>query len=197
LKSYLREILDVALQVGALFDTLGVRWVVAGSVASSIRGEPRATNDIDLVADLGAEHVAPVVWALEDVYYFDERAFRDAVRRRSSFNLIHLATVLKIDVFVARGDALSQNQLTRRQLLRVGADHPPLIVPILSVEDMILQKLRWRESGGGVSDQQWRDILGLVRVQWSSLDRSYLEAMARQHGLGSALATALRDGSPE
>ncbi len=77
-------------------------WVVAGSVASSIRGEPRATNDIDLVANLGAH----------------------------------------------------QNQLTRRQLLRVGADDPPLIVPILSVEDMILQKVRWRESGGGVSDQQ-------------------------------------------
>ena len=86
----LAEPLRIALAVGAEFDRLGVGWVVGGSVASSMQGLPRATQDIDLVADLLPEHAAPLARALREDFYADVDAIGDAIRRRGSFNVIHL-----------------------------------------------------------------------------------------------------------
>ena len=94
----LAEPLRIALAVGAEFDRLGVGWVVGGSVASSMQGLPRATQDIDLVADLQPEHAAPLARALREDFYADVDAIGDAIRRRGSFNVIHLDSMTKVDV---------------------------------------------------------------------------------------------------
>jgi hypothetical protein len=93
--------LGLAVDVGRHFDTLGVRWLVGGSVASSILGVPRATLDIDLVADLRGAHVTALYDALINDYYLDQDTMRWAVSTRRSFNAIHQASMIKVDVFCA------------------------------------------------------------------------------------------------
>ena len=181
----------VALTVVRALDSLGVVSTVGGSIASSFAGEPRSTIDIDIVAALEARHVPGLVSRLGAEFYADEEALRRAVRTRTSANLIHQPTMLKVDLFVAGGTPLDAQQLARRQRVTLadGRDihvHPP--------EDILLQKLRWFRLGGEASDRQWRDVLGIVRVQGEHLDRDYLHSSAPVLGVGDLLLRALKDG---
>jgi hypothetical protein len=176
--------LDAALDIGARLDELGVAWVIVGSVASSVLGEPRATADIDLVADLRGIHVKAFCTAIEGDYYVDEETARWAASTRRSFNVIHQGTMTKVDVFCCKDDPLSRAQLRRRIFERVVDDRT---TPILAPEDVILQKLLWMKELGS-SDQQWRDALGVLRVRWETLDRPYLEQQAHDNDLTASLA---------
>jgi hypothetical protein len=162
--------LAVAVKVVDALEALGVAYTIGGSIASSIAGEPRSTLDIDVVAALDEAHVAPLVAALHGEFYADADALRRAVRERRSTNFVHQDSQLKVDVFVAGGTALDFQQLGRRRAVDVAGRtlfvHPP--------EDILLQKLRWFRLGGETSDRQWRDIVGIVRVQGSQLDVPYL-----------------------
>ena len=176
--------IDVALELGRHFDELGVPWLVGGSVASSLLGEPRATADVDLVADLRLPHVSPLYARLVDTYYVDEDALRWAVKTRRTFNVIHLTSMTKADVYCSKGDALSRGQMARR----IVVETPHGSLPVTSPEDIILQKLLWFVEGGGVSDRQWRDLIGVVRVHHDKLDHAYLDTHARDHDLVVLLA---------
>lgn len=174
--------LDVALEVGARLDVLTVPWVIVGSVASSLLGEPRATADVDLVADLRGEHVRAFCTALGDDYYVDVDTALWATSTRRSFNVIHQVSATKVDVFCCKNDPLSRAQLERRFFEKIGER----TAPFLSAEDVVLQKLRWWQELGG-SEQQWRDALGVLRVRAETIDREYLERQARANGLSELL----------
>ena len=174
----------VARAVTGTLDTLGIANTIGGSIASSFAGEPRSTIDIDIVAAIEDRHVPPLVEALSPAFYVDDEALRRAIRLCSSANLIHLDTMLKVDLFVAGGTPLDSQQLARRQavIVRPGVTlyvHPP--------EDILLQKLRSYRLGGDLSDRQWRDALGIVRVQGPRLDRSYLRVNAPVLGVTDLL----------
>lgn len=179
----------VALIVTEVLDSLGIPNTVGGSIASSFAGEPRSTVDIDIVAALAEEHVAPLRKALATQFYLDEEALRRAIRNQASANLIHQETQIKVDLFVAGGTPLDMQQIARRQAVDLGGRilhvHPP--------EDILLQKLRWYRAGGEASDRQWRDIRGIVRVQGRALDRDYLRANAPALGVADLLGRALSE----
>lgn len=181
------DAITIALQVTSALDALGVVHTIGGSIASSMAGEPRSTIDVDIVADLKAEQVAGLVAALQHDFYLDETALRRAVADLSSANLIHHETSIKIDLFIAGGTPLDRQQLARRLRVDVGGRtlhvHPP--------EDILLQKLRWYRKGGEVSDRQWRDVVGIVRVQGTRLDRTYLYSQAPVLGVADLLDRAL------
>ena len=144
-----------ALLVTRHLDAMQIPHTIGGSIASSFAGEPRSTVDIDIVVALEERHVEALVAALSAEFYVDADALRRAIRTRSSTNLIHQATQLKVDLFVAGGTPLDARQIARRQAVDLGDGrrlhvHPP--------EDILLQKLRWYRRGGEVSDRQWRDI---------------------------------------
>ena len=183
----------VALSVARVLDVLGIVHTTGGSLASSFAGEPRSTVDIDIVAAIEESHVAALVAALSADFYLDAGALRRAVRERTSANLIHQDTQLKVDLFVAGGTPLDAQQLLRRQEVDVGAGrmlwvHPP--------EDILLQKLHWFQKGGEISDRQWRDILAIIRTQGTRLDREYVTRFAPLLGVGGLLARALQEAVP-
>jgi hypothetical protein len=175
--------LGLAADVGQHLDALHVRWLVGGSVASSILGIPRATLDIDLVADLRGAHVTALYEALIPSYYVDRDTMRWAVSTRRSFNAIHQASMIKVDVFCAGDDPLSRRELERRVFFELDVGR----IPVCSSEDIILQKLVWARDAGG-SERQLRDAIGVVQVRGSDLDRSYIEAHAAGLGLSDEVA---------
>jgi hypothetical protein len=183
---------SATLAVTDLLETLNVPYVIGGSVATTAHGMIRSTMDVDLVADMKIEQVASFVAALEDQFYVDEGSIRQAIERRSSFNLIHLPTMIKVDVFLPKDRPFDQQQLARRIAQPVSPDSSETVW-ILTAEDAILAKLDWFRMGGEVSERQWRDILGVMKTQREALDLAYLQLWAERLGVADLLERALEE----
>ncbi len=179
----------VALAITGILDRLGVRYVTAGSLASSVHGEPRSTDDVALVADLRAAHAAPLVAALRDEWYVSEEALRDAIARGDAFNAIHLASGVKVDVFVVGKDAFDAHRVARGRNVRVRAE-PAAVLRVDAAEYTVLRKLEWFRRGGETSDRQWRDVVGILRAQGDRLDRGELATWADRLAVSDLLARA-------
>jgi hypothetical protein len=182
----------VALEVAAILERLGISYLAAGSLASSIHGEPRSTNDIDLVADIEPGHVEDLVAALGDAYYVSPNAVRQAVLEGGTFNAIHLGTAVKVDVFVAGRDPFDAERLEHRERVEVWSD-PPGELYVDTAEHTVLRKLEWYRRGDEVSERQWRDVLGIVRAQGDRLDRLRLAGWAERLGVSDLLERVLSE----
>ena len=181
--------LCVVLHVIDVLQELGVRYHLGGSFASAIHGVPRQTMDADLVVDLGAGRVAALVDRLQGLFYVDLNVAKDAVASHGSFNAIHLETGFKIDFFAKGTGDFDDIELDRSELTQITAD-PPRSAYVKTAEDLILRKLQWFRSGGGVSDRQWRDVLGVLTAVGRDLDRDYLHQWASNLGLADLLEQA-------
>ena len=184
------EAIRITLLVTTELERLGVPYVVAGSLASSLHGLPRSTADVDIVAALRVEHAQLLATALAEAFYVDADMIRDAVIQRSEFNVIHLATMFKVDVFVPRLDAVSRDELARGTAILVDADHGRTL-RVASPEDTVAQKLSWYRRGGEISERQWRDVVGVLGVQGEKLELDYLRATADALGVRDLLERAL------
>lgn len=169
------------------FDQLTVPYYVGGSIASSVCGIARATMDADIVADLTVAQVPAFVKLLQDAFYLSEPTINATVANCSSFNLIHLETMMKVDVFIPKQDAYHQSAQARRRKDRLLESDPDSAVYVASPEDVILSKLRGYEDGGRVSKRQWLDVLGVIKVQSDSLDTKYLIHWSQALGLFESL----------
>ena len=188
----LSEPLAVTFAVIDVLESLDVPYFLGGSFASSAQGAARATLDADLVADLRPEHVAPLIAVLHDTFHLDADTVRSAVLNRGSFNLIHLKTMFKVDVFVHKGRRFDRAQFERRRATQLSAE-PRRIAYLSSPEDTVLAKLEWYRRGGEVSDRQWRDLVSVLRVQQDRLDLAYLRQWAGELDVGDLLARALEE----
>ena len=186
----LAEPILVVARVAQAFDALGVSYLVGGSLASSVYGIPRATQDVDLVADLKEPDAERLVQMLTTDFYVDADMIRDAIGRRASFNVIHLATMFKADVFVLKRDAWSREEMSRAREERLEGPQGPVTIRFASPEDTLLHKLVWYKLGNEISDRQWSDILGILKVQGSLLDGAYLDRWAPLLDVASLLARA-------
>ena len=183
--------LAVAWTISRTLADIGVVHTIGGSLASSFAGEPRSTIDVDVVAAIEDFHVDQLLAQLADGFSVDETSLRRAIRERSCTNLIHHATQLKVDLFMAGGTPLDTQQLARRRSVDVGGGR---MLPVHPPEDILLQKLRWYQMGGRSSDRQWRDVQSIIRVQGPHLDRAYLREHAPAFGIEALLAGALSEG---
>lgn len=168
---------EVLLQVAQVLDELNIPYLVVGSVASSLLGFSRTTNDADIVADIQLDQTPKLFGALKDDFYIDEQAVRNAVLERRSFNVIHFDSIFKIDVYLPSADEFDQQQLNRRRPEVLLPDSSQTIF-IATPEDTILAKLSWYRRGGEASERQLTDVVGIIKVQNQRLDVSYLRQWA-------------------
>jgi len=185
------EIGQALAVIARAFASLAVKWAIGGSIASAAHGEPRATNDVDIIALLTEKNARAFAQQLGASFYADADVAAEAARRHSSFNVIDNRTFIKIDVFVPAPGPLGAGQLDRLQMLPIlgGVDD----LPVLGPEDVILQKMRWYQLGGEVSDRQWRDIVSVLRIARDVLDIGYVLEVASENGLAGVLARARKD----
>jgi len=181
---------EACLPVIRALEDLDVGYLVGGSLASSFHGTPRSTDDVDLVADLKPAHGPLLAATLEGAYYFDPDRIRHAIRSRSSFNVIYLRTMFKVDVFVKHDDPYARHEMRRRQRVDLGIGAR---IDVASAEDSVLQKLVWYRRGGEQSDRQWQDLLGVLKVRRQELEFDYLERWAADQEVADLLERALAD----
>jgi len=184
------EQIQANLLVVNAFETLRIPYYLGGSMASSIHGIYRATADADFVAAVRPEHARPLVDLLDPAFYAEVETIQAAAASLRSFNIIHLETMLKVDVFVLRKDPFHLVQMRRRMLQTIDPDGQTKLF-VASPEDTVLSKLQWYRDGGCVSDRQWLDVLGVLKVQGAALDRGYMNDWARELGLTDLLGKAL------
>jgi len=184
--------ISVLLEVTSLLDQLEIRYVLVGSLASSIHGLYRSTADIDILADVKSAQVLPLLEKMQSSFYVDEKTMREAVTEQRSFNAIHLDSVFKVDIFIPKHDEFAQAQLGRRQLRKLPESESE--VYIATAEDTILAKLKWYRAGNEISTSQWNDVLGILGSN-QGIDLDYLRLWADKLGLNDLLTRALNDVS--
>ena len=167
------EPIQVTMQVVNALEKIGIDYVIGGSLASALHGVARATMDSDIVADFREEHIAPFVETLKSTFYVDDEMIRGAIRAHRSFNIIHLQTFFKVDIFVAKEREFDRLQIARRSSYVLSSEGNQSAY-VASAEDTILAKLEWYRMGDEISDRQWKDILGVIKVQKGKLDMEYL-----------------------
>lgn len=174
------EIGDVAERLVRHLGDLGVPHYIGGSIASSIHGVMRATADVDVVVFMTPGQGRRLAERLQREFYVSDTAAEDAIRRGGGFNVIHLASSLKVDLFVANVDPLAVSAMPRAARDVRG-------IAIASAEDVLVAKLRWYRETGHSSDRQWQDVLGIVRVRGEELDRGYCTRLAELVGVADLL----------
>ena len=149
-------------------------YMICGSLGSSLHGEPRATNDIDIIVTTSLKRIKDFVSSFpEKNYYADLEMAEDAFRHQSMFNIIDLNSGWKADIIFLKNNEFDHTQFSRSQTVTLLG----LNVQIISPEDSILSKLDWSKMGE--SERQFRDALGVAVVQWENLDKNYLRKWAK------------------
>ena len=188
------EPIEVTLKVTEVFEKLDVPYLIGGSLASTLYGMVRTTQDSDIVAEMRLDHLNPFVSALQAEFYVDDEMIAESIQRNSSFKIIHRESMFKVDVFIPRPRPFLQSQLARaqRQTFTFETD---VSARFASPEDTILSKLEWYRMGGEVSDRQWRDILGVLKTRAGELDLDYLRQWGSELTIGDLLERALKEAA--
>ena len=188
------EPVEVTLKVTGILEKLGIPYVIGGSLASTLYGMVRTTQDSDIVTEMRAEHIQSFVAALRDEFFVDEEMIAESIQRNSSFNIIHRETMFKVDVFIPRPRPFLQSQLARAQK-QTFTFETEVSAKFASPEDTILSKLEWYRMGGEVSDRQWRDILGVLKTRAGELDLEYLRKWSNELKVSDLLERTLNESA--
>ena len=182
--------IGIALRVARALEAAGAEYFVGGSVASSLQGDPRSTNDIDFVISLPLGKIDDFRGQLGPDFELDTSQLREAVLRAASSNAFYLPLVTKIDFFGRGYEPYDEAEFSRRQVRQVRPSGETLVIK--APEDTVLRKLLWFRAGGEVSDKQWRDIVSVLRISHDQIDHTYLDTWATRLGLSTLLERAGR-----
>jgi hypothetical protein len=190
------DAIAVAMRVADAIEAAKGSYFVGGSLASSLQGEPRATNDIDMVLELPLGRIGEFVALLGEDFEVDVDMLRDALLHGRSCNIFYLPVVMKVDFFALGASPYDEVEFARRRRVQVRSTGETLLIK--SPEDTVLRKLLWYREGGGVSERQWRDVTEVLRVSGAGMDRGYLQQWSQRLGIADLLerARSQAEGSP-
>jgi hypothetical protein len=188
------EPIEVTLKVTDVFEELGVPYLIGGSLASSLYGMVRTTQDSDIIAGMRPEHIRLFVTRLQNEFFIDEEMIAESIQDYSSFNIIHRDSMFKVDVFIPFPRPFLQSQIAhaQRQTFFLGVEKSAAFA---SPEDTILAKLEWYRIGGDISERQWRDALGVLKMMAGMLDLGYLRKWARELKVSDLLEKILKEAA--
>ena len=173
------EQLDLLRAVVEIIEDLGLRYFVTGSTATIFYGEPRFTNDIDIVIDLSEHQIVDFCRRFpSEEFYVSDSAARDAIRNTSQFNIIHPASGLKVDVIIPEPNQFNESRFVRARRLHATDD---LDAYFASPEDAIIKKMEYYRKGG--SQKHIRDIASVLKISRNRIDMGYIDQWAHQMGL--------------
>ncbi len=186
------EPIEVTLKVTNVLERLGIPYVIGGSLASTLYGMVRTTQDSDIITEMRLEHVKPFIAELQDEFFMDEEMISESIRHNSSFNIIHRNSIFKVDVFIPPQRPFQQSQLARAQRETFHLESQ-ISANFATAEDTILSKLEWFRMGGEVSERQWRDVIGVLKTREGELDLDYLRKWASELKVSDLLERALQE----
>jgi hypothetical protein len=167
------ELFELLQKIVKVFEQLAIPYLVTGSVASMAYGEPRLTNDIDIVVDLKLFHIPALLAAFpKEDYYIDDEMIKEAIHRIGQFNIIHPSSGLKVDVIIKGDIPFDQSRFERTRKIYPG----PYSADFASPEDVIIKKMEYYKLGG--SEKHLRDITGIFKISGDSIDREYISQWA-------------------
>jgi hypothetical protein len=182
---WVQDSITLAQELDRIFAEHQILYYVTGGVAASTHGEPRSTLDLDFVVQISSRDVAELAAILtQQGFYCPDSAIEEVQQGlRNSFQATHQVSIASVDIYLSDGSDFAASQMSRRLWIDAG-------FYVSSAEDTVLQKLRWRQTSQ--SEKQWRDVLGILKLQQTYLDDAYLDIWAARLGLGADIAAARR-----
>ena len=184
--------LEVLKSFTDILESLGITYVIGGSIASSIYGKVRFTQDADITVESFEDKADEFLRLVSSDFYISSDAMQKALSQKGSFNVVHLESAFKIDVFIQKNTEFERQLLSRRNFMKLS-DRFEKAFSIVSPEDIIMLKLRWYRQTDCTSEKQWQDILSVLEVQKDKLDFEYLKKWASILRIDQLLARAISD----
>ncbi len=170
---------ELLQKVAEAFEKLHIPYLVTGSVASMAYGEPRLTNDIDIVAAIEARHMQGLLKAFpEDEFFVTEEMIKDAISNLGQFNIIHPASGLKVNVILKRNSPFDNSRFSRARRIHPAESYD---ASFAAPEDVIIKKMEYYKEGA--SEKHLRDITGILRISGDIVDKDYISTWADRFGL--------------
>jgi len=182
----------VLKQLTDALDDLKISYAIGGSIASSVYGKVRFTQDADITVAPFGDKAGQFYNVLKEAFYISKDAMNEAISDRGSFNIIHLKSAFKIDLFIQKDDDFHKLMFVRRKKVKLdeSIDH---LFDIVSAEDVVLSKLQWYQSADCTSQRQWSDVLGVLTIQAGSLDLKHLRSCSEKLGVNVLLEKAIKE----
>ena len=178
---------ELLLYVVECLEKLKIRYLITGSIASMAYGEPRLTNDIDIVAEMNLNHAQKLKGCFPEAdFYLEIDSIKKAVRQRHQFNIIHPSSGLKIDIMIPDQDGFNRSRFSRRKRLNISETRTAAFA---APEDVIIKKLEYYQKGG--SDKHLRDIVGMMKISADLIDVAYLDDWTEKLGLSDLWKSVL------
>jgi hypothetical protein len=172
------DLLDAILPLSVMLEKLQIPYYIQGTIANSFYGMQRATFEVDVVADFYLEQVGDLQEQLKPFYAIDVQVMRDATCLRTYFKVVHIESLIMVKVLLSQMFDFERQMYQRVQHHKLSEDCQPVCVA--SPEDIILTQLRQYRIEGESADDQWNEILGVLKVQGTGLDFVYLEQWAQK-----------------
>lgn len=191
---WIQDSIELARQLHPILESLSIPYYVTGGVASIAYGEPRTTRDLDLVIQIEPMDITRLSNVLEqEGFYCPPSSIEDIqIGRGRTLSITHTETILNADIVVSQNTNFDQSKMERRQLVEVDENTS---IWLASPEDIVLAKLLWGRQSQ--SEKQWRDVLGVLKVQEENLDYGYLNLWSEDLGLSELLDQALQEAGIE
>jgi hypothetical protein len=181
------ELYDLLKYLINALEKLQIKYFITGSIASMFYGEPRFTNDIDVVADIKEEQIAGLMKLFpESKFYLSKDTVKNAIKNKSQFNIIHPASGLKIDIVISKEDDFDKSRFNRsKRVTPVEAIRAKFASP----EDVIIMKMKYYKEGE--SEKHLRDIASIMKISGDEIDKSYIELWVNKFSLSDIWNTVL------